>query len=769
MKIAKHLPTPFVVLAACVLCFTPTAGRQAAPQRRPAPLDQLDRYNVVWNTPSRDASGSMPIGNGEVGLNAWVEEDGDLLFYIARTDAWSEISRLLKLGRIRVRISPNPFAKGKPFVQELKLRDGRIEITAGAPGSRVTLSLFVDARYPVIHVVGQTDQPVTVGVSLENWRIGTHVERGKHVLSGDELQSTWTMQQAPAGVEVWESGDGSSTGDWETISWSHRNAYSIVPLTLKHQGLEEFANLVADPLVNRIFGGRVVARDFKNDGDNHQLSRGATRRFHVQVVAHSAQTPNVSNWEDQVIDFANKTSDPAVAQRETAAWWSDFWRRSWIFVDGEQGEAVTRAYVLQRWMTAAAGRGAYPIKFNGSIFTVEPEFSDGPKMNADWRRWGDCYWWQNTRLPYFPMLARGDFDELAPLFRMYAAAAPLARARSKAYFGADGVAFPETMTIFGTWSNRDYGWDRTGHRPNEVLNDYIRHIWQPGLELTMLMLDYYEYTLDDLFLRKQLLPMAHDVLRYFETRFPRDAAGKLVIQPTQAVETYWYDVVNDLPSVAGLIAVTERLLALPPGRVPPAEREFFQRMQAMTPPLPIQVESGVRRLMPAEKFNPKRSNVENVELYAIWPFGLLGVGRQNLDLAIDTFRRRPEKASIGWQYDGQSAAAVGLADEAAALLVGKAGNSNPKHRFPAMWGPNYDWLPDQDHGSNIMLTLQAMIIRPVGDKIYLLPAWPKTWSARFKLHAPARTVVEGEVRNGELVDLQVTPASRRRDVILSGR
>jgi hypothetical protein len=299
-----------------------------------------------------------------------------------------------------------------------------------------------------------------------------------------------------------------------------------------------------------------------------------------------------------------------------------------------------------------------------------------------------------------------------------------------------------------------------------VLNDYIRHVWQPGLELTLLMLDYYEHTLDETFLRQQLLPMAHDVLRYFETRFPRDASGKLVIQPTQAVETYWYDVVNDLPSVAGLIAVTERLLALPPGRVTPAEREYFQRMQAMAPPLPIRVEPGGRRLMPAEKFNPKRSNVENVELYAIWPFGLLGVGRQNLDLAVDTFRQRPEKASIGWQYDGQSAAAVGLADEAAKLLVGKVGNSNPKHRFPAMWGPNYDWLPDQDHGSNIMLTLQAMLIRPVGDKIYLLPAWPKTWSARFKLHAPARTIVEGEVRNGELVDLQVTPVERRRDVIV---
>jgi hypothetical protein len=420
-------------------------------------------------------------------------------------------------------------------------------------------------------------------------------------------------------------------------------------------------------------------------------------------------------------------------------------------------------------MTAAGGRGAYPIKFNGSIFTVEPEFSGGPAQNADWRRWGDCYWWQNTRLPYFAMIARGDFDGLAPLFRMYSGAVPVARARMKTYFGAEGVSFPETMTIFGTWANRDYGWDRTGHQPNEVLNDYIRHIWQPGLELTMLMLEYYEHTLDETFLEKQLVPMAHDVLRYFDTRFSRDPSGKLIIEPTQAVETYWYDVVNDTPSVAGLRAVTERLLALPAARVPAGERELWQRMLAAAPPLPIRNEGGERRLLPAERFNPKRSNVENVELYPIWPFGLLGVGRPDLELAVSTFTRRPEKASTGWQYDGQSAAAVGLADEAWALLVGKVSNSNPRHRFQAMWGPNYDWLPDQDHGANIMLTLQAMLIRPVGDRIFLLPAWPKDWSAHFKLHAPARTVVEGQVRSGELVDLRVTPASRQRDVVVWGK
>ena len=76
-----------------------------------------DAYNVVWDSPSKDSSGSMPIGNGDVGLNVWVEESGDLVFYIGKTDAWSETVRLLKLGRVRVRLSPNPFVSGQPFLQ----------------------------------------------------------------------------------------------------------------------------------------------------------------------------------------------------------------------------------------------------------------------------------------------------------------------------------------------------------------------------------------------------------------------------------------------------------------------------------------------------------------------------------------------------------------------------------------------------------------------------------------------------------------------------
>lgn len=53
-------------------------------------------------------------------------------------------------------------------------------------------------------------------------------------------------------------------------------------------------------------------------------------------------------------------------------------------------------------------------------------------------------------------------------------------------------------------------------------------------------------------------------------------------------------------------------------------------------------------------------------------------------------------------------------------------------------------------------------------KIRLLPAWPKDWDVHFKLHAPHRTVVEGRVKDGKLVDLKVAPETRRKDVVVAG-
>lgn len=71
----------------------------------------LDNFNVVWDSPSTDCNGTMPIGNGDLAANVWVEPNGDLLFYLSKSDAWSSGQELLKLGRVRVRLE-------QPLVRE---------------------------------------------------------------------------------------------------------------------------------------------------------------------------------------------------------------------------------------------------------------------------------------------------------------------------------------------------------------------------------------------------------------------------------------------------------------------------------------------------------------------------------------------------------------------------------------------------------------------------------------------------------------------------
>src|SRR5258707_14137732 len=136
--------------AVCVLVMIATLARSLRAAGLPADiLSQLNAYNEVWPSPSTNGStGSMPIGNGDITANVWVENGGDLMMYLGKSDCWSEGTRLLKIGRERIHFWPNPFVVGAPFTQTLDLYHGRLQIAAGPPGSQVYLQLWIDANQP---------------------------------------------------------------------------------------------------------------------------------------------------------------------------------------------------------------------------------------------------------------------------------------------------------------------------------------------------------------------------------------------------------------------------------------------------------------------------------------------------------------------------------------------------------------------------------------------------------------------------------------------
>jgi alpha-L-fucosidase 2 len=222
-------------------------------------------------------------------------------------------------------------------------------------------------------------------------------------------------------------------------------------------------------------------------------------------------------------------------------------------------------------------------------------------------------------------------------------------------------------------------------------------------------------------------------------------------------------VVNPLPEIAGLKYVLPQLLALPDKLTSDTQRQMWTKMLRDLPAIPIGPgKDGQPVLLPAEKYQ-KANNVENPELYAVYPYRLYGVGLPDLDLARRTFEQRRFVGPKCWSQDPIDDAFLGLTDQAKKDVTANLTNSGA--RFPSFWKAEHDWLPDFDNGGAGMQAMQWMLMQCEGKKILMLPAWPSDWDADFKLHAPMQTTVEGSVRGGKLVKLTVIPASRRSDVV----
>lgn len=897
-----------------------------------------DQYNVIWTSPSADYSGSMPLGNGDISVNAWIEPSGELVFYIGKTDSWGDNGRLLKLGRIRVTIDPPPTSVVQ-FHQELRLSDATLVARIGDGLDRVEYRLWVDANHPVIHAAITSARPVAAGAMIELWR--TERRELKSLEVSDVLldRSKPDQRRQPVFVEP----DILLDELTDAVGWCHHNTKSLGPtITGPVQGVSQWHR--EDPLLHRTFGALVTAVGAKRiDAQSLRCESGREQRFDIYVLTKHPATP--TQWLRDLTDLRRAVEKTPLANRLTAhqQWWKRFWQRSWIeasrnrqqpnpslipankhpvrigedqhgqnrmrgelgrlriipavldetalarlaesqgnqppgrlpgqlfdatpevgtviadsqnwsFTDGltiegwlkpeklppgggrivdkvtpgagdgmlfdtypgnslrlivgsdqiaqkdilpagqwshvaavvdhrlprlaiylngkllteragnglDDAQTVSQMYALQRFIDACAGRGAYPIKFNGSVFTVP--FEDRPG-NADYRRWGPGYWWQNTRLPYISMCTSGDFEMMRPLFEMYAVRLmPLQKARTRIYLGHDGAFIPECIYFWGDIFSETYGWTPCDQREDKLQqNRYHKWEWVSGLELAWMMLDYYEHTQDSHFLQEIALPAADEFLMFFDQQYSLGPEGKLLMHPAQALETWW-DATNPMPEVAGLHAVTARLLALPEAVTTSRQRAFWKALRGRLPDLPVREIDGQVALAPAAEFAMKR-NIENPELYAVFPFRLVSFERDNASLGRVALEHRTDRGYRGWRQDDIFMAYLGLAQQARDNLVRRASTHDSHSRFPAFWGPNYDWVPDQDHGGILMKALQSMLLQTDGRQIYLAPAWPPDWDVTFRLHAPYRTVVEGQLVDGELRNLVVTPPERARDVV----
>lgn len=756
--------------------------------------------NVIWNTPSRNSSESMPCGGGDIGMNIWVEE-GDILFYLSRSGTFDENNCQLKQGRFRIRLFPSPFKDAKDFRQELKLKDGYVEVSAGG----TQIQLWADVYHPVVHVEITNAQPLRTEVSYENWR---YKERMIRKGEGQQCSYKWAPPKGAVTTADFVSLSSKRklpgmTKKENLLLFYHRNPkQTVFDIVVAQQGMENVKSQMMNPLKHLTFGGYLFGDNLEYTGTTDNIYAGTdyrawnfrsskvSRKEQFCIVLHTEQTATVEQWEQdlqinlQRIAPQGKISSKIVSQdkKQTRLWWNAFWQRSFIEPIGDTEnkndsniKEITRNYTLFRYMLGCNAYGSVPTKFNGGLFTFDPcHIDEKQAFTPDYRKWGGgTMTAQNQRLVYWPMLKSGDFDMMSSQFDFYNRMLKNAELRTQVYWQHNGACFCEQIENYGLPNPAEYGFKRPEWFDKGVeYNAWLEYEWDTILEFCQMILETKNYANADI---TPYLPLIESSLTFFDEHYRQlasrrgrkalDGNGQLVLFPGSACETY--KMTNNASStIAALRTVLENY-----GKkdemlktIPPIPLRYIEIKDSLNPTASPELKQTISPAVSWERIN----NVETPQLYPVFPWRIYGVGKENLELARNTYFYDPEaikfRSHVGWKQDNIWAACLGLTEEAKRLTLAKL--SNGPHRFPAFWGPGYDWTPDHNWGGSGMIGLQEMLLQTNGEQILLFPAWPKEWNVHFKLHAPGETTVEATLKNGKVTDLKVLPESREKDIVI---
>jgi len=724
-------------------------------------------YNVVWTTPSQDSLDSMPLsGRLGAGANVWVQ-DGSIWLYLAHNGAYDEQGRLLKLGCVR--LTPVGVKLGDAgFRQELDLLTGSITIQQ----SDFRAALWFAGETLIFE--SASDKPVALDVAFGTWR-----DQNRNGIRCDMkgARGNFTADKISAGS------DG--------FVWFHRNAddHNDVIGRARRQGIPSEA--VLDVTTRRVFGGAVavaggisppVESPVRWQFWNGKAWTGRTPASATHVIAirlGATWDADPQQWRVEAKALLTPAARQA-AKADELKRWNEFWARSHIVINpnaqaDDPGWLIGRNYQLFRYMLACNRDGEFPLLFNGGIFTTDnngrikgnnndelPTF-EGEPVTPDFRRWMGCHFMsQNQRWLGWPALANGDLDLLWPSLRFYRERSPTAAARARTN-GAQGVVYPEPLDVWGLCC--------VAPRPDGLCGaQHLTYHFSMMLEHAWMALQARDTLGISL---KDDLTWIEGTVKFFDTFYKTGPDGKLVIYPSNGLE-YAGDATNPVEVVAALQRITAGLLALTD--LPATSRVWLSAFQKKLPDLPTGRRQGRLSLLPAKSFTREYNKWEPIEMYAAWPYRLVGIVKpETLQLARDSWETIPAdrarlcKQDYSWMANVANMAALAWPDKAKERAIYKmANNTAPQARFPAFFGPGHDWLPDHNWGGAGMTGVQEMLLAPepgAKGKLNLFAGWPAQWDVEFKLHVPGPTIVECVYRNGKVIKLDVTPTSRAKEVV----
>ena len=734
---------------------------------------------MVMSRPAARSVEGLPIGNGRMGTLVWTTP-GAVEFQINRVDVFA-VNRQTEgahfpystdycggCARVSIAVGDEPFRAGPHFSQRLSLADARCEVRG--EGVRIACWAATDDDALVVEVTDDRDSPQPVEVKLAMWR-EPEVMTGAHTA---------------------------------TYSWRQENGHIAVV-----QSFREAKRFCAAAVAVASTGGdaEILETDAKSRILRLPPARG-TRTVSIASAASMDERSDAGAAAEGILTALAAPEALAKADERHRRWWREIWKRAFVRVtspDG-RGEQAARDRELFLYHMACASRGAFPPKWNGSIFLT----------GGHTRDWGAQFWLWTTEMLYWPLHAADASDLAEPFFELYRKALPAMTTAARQRWNAKGFFLPETMPVDGPAelpedlvdeyrqrflhdpaaapvSSRladrcGYDWhlEASTRRTDPAYAGYswISHVASSGAELAVHAWWRYRCTGDQAWLHSHAYPLLRGVAEFYRSLARRGEDGRWHIHGTNAHEDFWgvTDSIMDLAAIRGTLPLAIRAAEIL--EIDADLRGEWKTFLAGLAPYPLGADPGAKALTGGALTDDAWAaglkgkvdgshNCEDVQLTPIFPFEDWTLEMR--DGAMDAVAQRtlalaPRHRAVL----GGATLPTAIRSPIAAVRAG-AGEELPAilDRYRAAFAPlpNGFSLFEQitpgyqahsiEHLGLLTMVLQEALLQSVSPRpgepevISVFPAWPRAWDAAFRLLARGGFLVTAAIRRGEIQAIEI--------------
>jgi Glycosyl hydrolase family 95 catalytic domain/Glycoside hydrolase family 95, C-terminal domain len=603
-----------------------------------APIDMralISRSDLVYTRPPALSQAGIPLGNGRMGTLIWTTPS-QLRMQINRVDVYGnncESNSFFERHQdycggcayLDIGFSGQPFPQSG-FHQHLSVYDGALTIEAnGVSASAVAwpeqdvIAIAVDDRrspHPEISI--------TLRMLRYEMKYGSRNDRSEldHVVAVPHLSQTATsrllVNPHPAGDRI------ALTQEFREDAFCSRSAVAVAAT-----------------------GGKLTA-EFVNESDV-RLRVSGHGPIAVFIASAASFDPNqdLAAQASLQLDAALAKGKPQL-QRETAAWWHNFWSRSYVSLHSDDGAAdyVQQNYHYFLYLMGASSRGKFPPKFNGMLWST----------GGDLRTWGGQHWFANLSCYYEALPAANRLDLMDPMYDMYSGMFDRCALAAQQQWGSQGVYIPETVYFdgleklpdaiaaemrelyllqkpweqrskefmdyaltknpqssrwnwiqVGNWQQGRYGIKDRGYGPYGPTN----HNFGSNAKIAYLFWRRYEYTLDRDWLLHRAYPMLRGAVELYRNHpnLKKGNDGKYHLGWSNSNESVYgaRDTDEDVASMRGATSALLRASAILGADA--AMRPTWQEFLDLLPPLP-------------DSSNPDALSVDGYQGPTVWVRGL---------------------------------------------------------------------------------------------------------------------------------------------------